>query len=61
MAGQGFVFISRLGTVHPGGFLPVSAGSVRTSRRAGIIRTSPLFTGLRNHGKLASRVMTVRR
>ena len=27
-AGQGFVFISHLGTVHPSGFLPVAAGSV---------------------------------
>jgi radical SAM protein len=54
-AGQGFVFVSHLGTVHPSGFLPVSAGSVRTSRLADIYRTSPLFTGLRDRGRLTGR------
>ena len=54
-AGQGFVFISHLGTVHPSGFLPVAAGSVRTGRLAGIYRTSPLFTGMRDHGRLTGR------
>lgn len=48
-AGQGFVFVSHLGTVHPSGFLPLGAGSVRTARLAAIYRTSPLFTGLRDH------------
>ena len=50
---QGFVFISHLGTVHPSGFLPLAAGRVRTARLTGIYRTSPLFTGLRDHGRLA--------
>jgi MoaA/NifB/PqqE/SkfB family radical SAM enzyme len=50
-AGQGFAFVSHLGTVHPSGFLPLAAGSVRTGRLAGIYRTSPLFTGLREHGR----------
>ncbi|MGH3154155.1 MAG: TIGR04053 family radical SAM/SPASM domain-containing protein [Streptosporangiaceae bacterium] len=54
-AGQGFVFISHLGTVHPSGFLPVAAGSVRTGRLADIYRTSPLFAGLRDHGRLTGR------
>jgi radical SAM protein len=54
-AGQGFVFISHLGAVHPSGFLPLAAGSVRTGRLADIYRTSPLFTGLRDHGKLTGR------
>jgi len=54
-AGQGFVFISHLGTVHPSGFLPLTAGSVRTGRLADIYRTSPLFTGLRDHSRLAGR------
>jgi radical SAM protein len=54
-AGQGFVFISHLGTVHPSGFLPLAAGSVRAGRLADIYRTSPLFTGLREHGKLTGR------
>ncbi len=54
-AGQGFVFISHLGTVHPSGFLPLPAGSVRTGRLAGIYRTSPLFTGMRDHDRLTGR------
>ena len=54
-AAQGFVFISHLGTVHPSGFLPVAAGNVRTSRLSGIYRTSPLFTRLREHGRLTGR------
>lgn len=54
-AGQGFVFVSHLGTVHPSGFLPLAAGSVRIGRLAGIYRISPLFTGLREHGRLAGR------
>lgn len=54
-AGQGFVFISHLGTVHPSGFLPLAAGSVRTGRLADIYRTSPLFTGMRDHGRLTGR------
>ncbi len=54
-AGQGFMFISHLGTVHPSGFLPVAAGSVRTGRLADVYRTSPLFTGMRDHGRLAGR------
>ncbi len=44
--------VSHLGTVHPSGFLPLTAGSVRTSRLADIYRTSPLFTGLRDRSKL---------
>jgi radical SAM protein len=54
-AGQGFVFISHRGTVHPSGFLPVSAGSVRTGRLADIYRTSPLFTAMRDHARLVGR------
>jgi len=47
--------ISHLVTVHSSGFLPLTAGSVRTSRLAGIYRTSPLFTGLRDRSKLTGR------
>ena len=49
------MFISHLGTVHPSGFLPLTAGSMRTGRLADIYRTSPLFTGLRDHSRLAGR------
>lgn len=54
-AGQGFVFVSHRGTVHPSGFLPLAAGDVRTGRLADIYRTSPLFAGLRDHTTLTGR------
>ncbi|HLI37734.1 MAG TPA: hypothetical protein VKV80_10375 [Streptosporangiaceae bacterium] len=51
----GAVFVSHAGTVHPRGFLPLSAGSVRTGQLAGVYRMSPLPAGMRDHGKLAGR------
>ncbi|AVV45940.1 TIGR04053 family radical SAM/SPASM domain-containing protein [Streptomyces sp. ID05-04B] len=54
-AGRGFVFVSHTGTVHPSGFLPLSAGNVRESPLTSIYRTSPLFTGLRADGMLGGR------
>jgi radical SAM protein with 4Fe4S-binding SPASM domain len=54
-AGQGFVFVSHLGTVHPSGFLPLAAGNVRNGRLTDIYRTSPLFTGLRDPARLTGR------
>ncbi|MDH6522141.1 TIGR04053 family radical SAM/SPASM domain-containing protein [Streptomyces sp. SAI-090] len=54
-AGRGFVFVSHTGTVHPSGFLPLSAGSVRESLLTSIYRTSPLFTGLRADDMLGGR------
>ncbi len=49
--GQGFLFITHTGEVYPSGFLPVSAGNVRTTPLAQIYRESPVFLGLRNpHG-----------
>jgi radical SAM protein len=47
-AGRGFVFVSHVGTVHPSGFLPLSAGSVRATALPELYRTSTLFTALRN-------------
>ncbi len=53
--GKGFVFISHIGEVFPGGFLPISAGNVRKQPLAEIYRNSPLFQALREpellHGK----------
>lgn len=46
--GKGFVFVSHLGEVFPSGFLPVSAGNVRTESLAKLYRDSPLFRDLRN-------------
>ncbi|MDC2957629.1 TIGR04053 family radical SAM/SPASM domain-containing protein [Streptomyces gilvifuscus] len=54
-AGRGFVFVSHTGSVHPSGFLPLSAGNVRTSPLTSVYRTSPLFTGLRAPGMLQGR------
>jgi len=53
--GNGFAFVSHRGHVHPSGFLPVSAGNVRTQRLADIYRRSPLFTGVRDHTRLRGR------
>jgi radical SAM protein with 4Fe4S-binding SPASM domain len=54
-AARGFVFVSHLGTVHPSGFLPVGAGNVRETPLPEIYRTSELFTGLRDLGRLQGR------
>ncbi len=54
-AGRGFVFVSHTGTVHPSGFLPLGAGSVRERPLTEIYRTAELFTGLRDADRLAGR------
>ncbi|WP_240796594.1 TIGR04053 family radical SAM/SPASM domain-containing protein [Streptomyces sp. RFCAC02] len=54
-AGRGFVFVSHTGTVHPSGFLPLGAGSVRERPLTEIYRTSGLFTGLRDPDRLGGR------
>lgn len=54
-AGRGFIFISHHGTVHPSGFLPVSAGNVRSTPLTRIYREAPLFEGLRDADRLAGR------
>ncbi|MCF3132337.1 TIGR04053 family radical SAM/SPASM domain-containing protein [Streptomyces olivochromogenes] len=54
-AGRGFVFVSHTGTVHPSGFLPLGAGSVRETPLTGIYRNSDLFTGLRDADRLGGR------
>jgi AdoMet-dependent heme synthase len=46
--GKGFVFISHLGEVFPSGFLPISAGNVRTQSLADLYRNSPLLVSLRD-------------
>jgi radical SAM protein len=47
-AGNGFVFISRLGEVFPSGFMPVRAGNVTQTSLVDIYRGSPLFRDLRS-------------
>lgn len=50
--GKGFVFISHLGDVYPSGFLPVSAGNIRSQSLSDLYRNSPLFTALRDSANL---------
>ena len=54
-AARGFVFISHTGDVYPSGFLPVSAGNLRTSSLKALYRDSSLFRSLRDpdapHGR----------
>ncbi|HWA94428.1 MAG TPA: TIGR04053 family radical SAM/SPASM domain-containing protein [Terracidiphilus sp.] len=50
--GKGFVFISHTGEVFPSGFLPLTAGSIRTQSLSAIYRNSPLFRNLRDTSKL---------
>ena len=45
--GNGIMFVSHTGEVHPAGFLPLSAGNVRTDDVMAIYRDSPLFRRLR--------------
>ncbi len=46
--GRGFVFVSHTGEIFPSGFLPVSAGNVRTDRLTEVYRNSSLFRILRD-------------
>lgn len=46
--GTGFVFVSHQGAIYPSGFLPISAGNVKTDDIVDVYRTSPLFTQLRD-------------
>lgn len=50
--GNGFVFISHLGEIYPSGFLPLSAGNVRTHDLADVYRNSDLFRALRDSDRL---------
>ena len=46
--GNGVMFISHTGEVQPSGFLPLTAGNVRTENPLQIYRDSLLFQGLRH-------------
>ncbi|GIW41032.1 MAG: radical SAM protein [Candidatus Binatia bacterium] len=54
-AGKGFAFVSHTGEVYPSGFLPLSAGNVRTKPFSAIYRDSPLFRAMRDPGRLLGR------
>ncbi len=44
--GNGIVFVSNQGNIHPAGFLPLAAGNVRSDHLVDIYRRSPLFAAL---------------
>jgi len=49
--GRGFLFISHTGEIYPSGFLPVSAGNVRSDSLVDVYRNSDLFQVLRTPGE----------
>ena len=53
--GRGFAFIDHLGNVAPNGYLPLSAGNVRSETFSAIYRESPLFRVLRDASRLRGR------
>ena len=53
--GNGFLFISHVGDIQPSGFLPLTAGNVRTDDVVDVYRHSQLFTDLRNPDKIKGR------
>ncbi len=53
--GNGFLFISHIGEIQPSGFLPITAGNVRTDDVVDIYRHSQLFTDLRSPEKIKGR------
>ncbi|HET7584546.1 MAG TPA: TIGR04053 family radical SAM/SPASM domain-containing protein [Gemmatimonadaceae bacterium] len=50
--GNGFLFVSHRGEIYPSGFLPLSAGNVRTRDLATVYRESALFRALRDPDRL---------
>jgi radical SAM protein len=53
--GNGFLFISHIGEIQPSGFLPITAGDVRTDDIVDVYRHSKLFTDLRDPDKIKGR------
>ena len=53
--GKGVLFISHTGDIQPSGFLPLTAGNVRTDDLAAVYRTHPLFVQLRNDDALGGK------
>lgn len=54
-AAKGFCFIDHRGEVYPSGFLPISAGNIRSTPLATIYRDSDLFRALRDPSRLGGR------
>lgn len=53
--GKGFIFVSHLGEVFPSGFLPFSAGNVRSDPLRRIYRESSIFQQLRDDSRLGGK------
>ena len=53
--GQGVLFVSHRGEIHPSGFLPIPCGSVRTHALAEVYRTHPTFVALRDPDRLGGK------
>ena len=53
--GKGVLFISHVGEIQPSGFLPLTAGNVRTDNMVEIYRKHPLFEQLRNDDALGGK------
>jgi radical SAM protein len=53
--GNGFLFISHIGEIQPSGFLPVTAGNVRTDDVVDVYRNHPIFRDLRSPEKIKGR------
>ena len=53
--GNGFLFISHVGDIQPSGFLPLTAGNVRSDDVVDIYRNSTLFTDLREPERIKGR------
>lgn len=53
--GSGFLFVDHHGHIQPSGFLPLTAGNVRTDSLVDVYRHHPLFTALRDPGLLKGR------
>lgn len=53
--GNGFLFISHIGEIQPSGFLPLTAGNVRTDDIVDVYRHSKLFNDLRSPDKIKGR------
>jgi radical SAM protein with 4Fe4S-binding SPASM domain len=50
--GDGFLFVSHTGEIFPSGFLPLTAGNVRTHDLVDVYRDSDLFRSLRDRSRL---------
>ncbi|HSJ14767.1 MAG TPA: TIGR04053 family radical SAM/SPASM domain-containing protein [Longimicrobiales bacterium] len=50
--GDGFLFVSHTGEIFPSGFLPVTAGNIRSADLVDVYRNSTLFRTLRDRSQL---------